>query len=372
MIRVGLIGCGMIARVHVPYIRSYKGAEIIGVCDSNLEQAKVLARRFKISKIYTDSQAFFAEQQPDIVHILTPPQTHAELAISAMETGIHVLVEKPMAVSVAEADRMIDTARRMKVRLCVNHNRLFDPVVLKAKQMVANGALGEVVGVEAFQGLAHLDTNNSADGLPSKKGWVSQLPGGALQNVGPHSIALLLAFVRAPRLISVVTKRTGLIPGAPFEEVRAIFEGEKALGTLAFSLSPEPYQNFLNLYGSKASLQVNLNNMTLLVFKDRRLPKLLTKSWFNIDQSFQLLGSTMKTTFQVLTGNMSFYPGMGNLIRGYYASLENGGLPPVSGEQGRNVVRVLELICEHGQDYQRPKGSDKQFSESSVDQRLGE
>jgi predicted dehydrogenase len=355
LIRVGLIGCGRIARVHVPYIRSYKGAEIIGVCDCNPEQAKILARHFNIAGVYTDPKVFLAEQHPDVVHILTPPQTHAELAIFAMEAGIHVLVEKPMAVSVAEADRMIETARRMKVRLCVDHNRLFDPVVLKAQQMVADGILGEVVGVEAFQGIAHLNANNSADGLPSKKGWVSELPGGVLQNVGPHSIALLLAFMRAPRPVSVVTKRTGLIPGAPFEEVRAIFEGEKALGTLTFSLSPEPYLNFLNLYGSKASLQINLNNMTLIIFKDRRLPKLLTKSWFNIDQSLQLLSNTMKSSLQVLTGKMKFYPGMGTLIRRYYACLENGGLPPVSGEEGREVVKVLDLICQQGQGYQRPK-----------------
>jgi predicted dehydrogenase len=348
----------------VPYIRAYKKAEIVGVCDCNQDQAQSLARQFNIKGIYAESTALIEEQRPDIVHILTPPQTHADLAISAMEAGIHVLVEKPMALTAAEADRMIETARRMKVHLCVDHNRLFDPVVLEAKQMLANGILGEVVGVESFQGLAHLNTNNSADGLLANKVWVSELPGGTLQNVGPHSVALLLAFMRVPRLVSVVTKRTGLIPGAPFEEVRAIFEGEKALGTLTFSLSPEPYLNFLNLYGSKASLQVNLNNMTLIVFKERRLPKLLTKSWFNIDQSLQLLGSTIKATFEVLTGKMSFYPGMGNLIRAYYACLEHGGLPPVSGEQGRDVVEVLDLICHQGQDYQTPGDCGSQLQEA--------
>jgi predicted dehydrogenase len=362
LIRVGIIGCGAIARVHVPYIRAYKKAEIVGVCDCNQDQAESLAKQFNIKGIYAEPTALIEEQRLDIVHILTPPQTHADLAISAMEAGINVLVEKPMAVTTAEADRMIETARTMKVHLCVDHNRLFDPVVLKAKQLVENGTLGEVVGVESFQGLAHL--SNSADSLFSKNAWVSELPGGTLQNVGPHSIALLLAFMRVPRLVSVVTKRTGLIPGAPFEEVRAIFEGEKALGTLTFSLSPEPFLNFLNLYGSKASLQVNLNNMTLIIFKDRRLPKLLTKSWFNIDQSLQLLGSTIKTTFEVLTGKISFYPGMGNLIRAYYDALENGGLPPVSGEQGREVVEILDLICQQGQRYQRPEDVGGRFQKA--------
>jgi predicted dehydrogenase len=339
----------MIARSHIPYIRAYKGADISGVCDSDLVQAKRLASRFDIPNVYDDAQDLLAEQRPNVVHILTPPQSHTDLSILAMEAGIHVLVEKPMALSVAEADRMITTAARKKVQLCVNHNRLFDPVILEAKRMVATGALGELVGVEAYQGLSHVDSGSSADGLSPKKIWISRLPGGVLQNVGPHSIALLLAFVKAPRLASVVTKRNGFIPGAPFEEVRAIFEGEKALATLTFSFSPEPYLNFLNLYGSKASLHVNLNNMTLIVFKERHLPKLLTKSWFNIDQSCQLIRSTIKATFEVLSGRMSFYPGMGRLIRSYYAVLENGGVPPVPGEEGRDVVRVIESICNQAQ-----------------------
>ena len=85
--------------------------------------------------------------------------------------------------------------------------------------------------------------------------------------------------------------------------------------------------------------------MTLLLYRNRRLPKLLAKSWFNIDLALQLLSNTARSTFQVLTGKMSFFPGMGHLIRNYYACLENGGQTPVTGEEGREVVKVLDLIC---------------------------
>lgn len=348
MIRVGLIGCGRIARVHVPYIRSYKGAELVGVCDCDLGQARVLADQHGIPWpwVYGDPMVLLREQRPDVVHILTPPQTHAELAILAMEAGVHVLVEKPMAVSLEEADRMVETARRMGVHLCVDHNRLFDPVILEARQMVADGALGEVVGVESFQGFSYVEGTRVYYGPSPEQHWGFRLPGGILQNFAPHAISLLLAFMREPRPVSVATKRTGLLPGVPFEEVRMIFEGERALGLLTFSLSPQPYLNFLNLYGSRASLQINLNNMTLIVLKDRRLPKLLAKSWFNIDQALQLLRNTVRTGLQVLTGQVSLYPGMGTLIRRYYACLEHGGSPPVTGEEGREVVKVLDLISQ--------------------------
>lgn len=341
MVRVAIIGCGKIARAHVPYIRAYKQAVLVGVCDVNRKQAESMARRFNVSKVYSDPMKLLSEQQLDVVHILTPPQTHADLAIAAMEAGVHVLVEKPMAVSLEEADLMVKTAQRTGMRLCVDHNRLFDPVMLQARQMVAGGALGEVVGVEAFQGYVRVPRN----GLNGEESWVSRLPGGILQNIAPHPISLLLAFMPEAKLVSVATKHTGFCPGTPFEEVRAVFEGERGLGLLTFSLSPQPYLNYLTVYGSQASLQINLNNNTLIVYKDRRLPKLLAKSWFNIDQCLQLLSSTVKSSFQVLTGKMNFYPGMGTLIQRYYSCLEHGGPPPVTGEQGREVTRVIDLIC---------------------------
>jgi predicted dehydrogenase len=349
VLRVGLIGCGKIARAHVPYIRAYQGATIVGVCDTNLQQAEALARQFQIGQAYSDPLALLAAQQPDVVHILTPPQTHARLAIAAMEAGAHVLVEKPMAVSVEEADCMAATARRMGVHLCVDHNRLFDPVTRQAKQMVRRGDIGEVVGVEAFQGYVRLNSGAMPDDLSSAGAWVAQLPGGLLQNIAPHPISLLLTFMPEARLVSVVTKQTGFCPGTPFEEVRVIFEGERGLGLLTFSLSPQPYLNYLTIYGSQASLQLNLNNNTLIVYKERRLPKLLAKGWFNIDQCLQLLSNTLQSSFQVLTGKMSFYPGMEYLIRSYYTCLEKGGSPPITAEEGRAVVEVFERICHHAQ-----------------------
>jgi predicted dehydrogenase len=339
--RVGLIGCGRIARAHIPYIRSYKGASIVEVCDSNLKQAESVAREFHIDKISGDPHTMLREKRLDVVHILTPPQTHANLAIAAMEAGVHVLVEKPMALCLEEADRMIETAERMGVKLCVDHNRLFDPVMLQARQMVSQGTIGEVVGVDAFQGYIRFPQNGSF----GHEAWVSRLPGGLLQNIAPHPISLLLAFMSEAKVVSVVTKQTGFCPLTPFEEVRAIVEGRSGLGLLIFSLSPQPYLNYLTIYGSRATLQLNLNNNTLLVYKDRRLPKLLAKSWFNIDQSLQLLSNTVKTGFQVLTGKVNFYPGMGHLIHRFYECVEKGGRAPVTPEEGRRVVEIFDRIC---------------------------
>jgi predicted dehydrogenase len=84
-----------------------------------------------------------AEAQPKVIHILTPPASHAPLALEAMEMGCHVFVEKPMAES-ADCDRMIHFARERGLVLSVNHSARMDPIVLQALEMIRNGACGEV------------------------------------------------------------------------------------------------------------------------------------------------------------------------------------------------------------------------------------
>src|SRR5262245_34208908 len=131
--KVGIVGCGQIAAVHIPYVRSHPGTAIVGVCDPSESRARETAARFAIRNVCRSLDELLDVHRPELVHIVTPPQTHAALAIQAMEAGCHVLVEKPMAVNLEEAQAMEATARRRGVKLCVDHNHLFDPAVVQAR-----------------------------------------------------------------------------------------------------------------------------------------------------------------------------------------------------------------------------------------------
>src|SRR5262245_28277633 len=124
--KVGIIGCGQIATIHIPYILAQPDARIVGLADASEGRARELAARFHISSVHSTLGDLLEAEHPDVVHILTPPQTHAGLAIEAMEAGCHVLVEKPMAASLKEAEAMEAVAQRHGVKLCVDHNHLFD------------------------------------------------------------------------------------------------------------------------------------------------------------------------------------------------------------------------------------------------------
>jgi nucleoside-diphosphate-sugar epimerase/predicted dehydrogenase len=334
--KIGLIGCGQIAHVHASFIQEDEKHRIVGVCDQDKGRAEAFAQRFKIGKVYENLAQFIEAGKPDVVHVLTPPQTHMALALQAMEAGCHVLVEKPMALSVDEADAMIAAAETHGVKLCVDHTQLFDPVILQARRLVAEGAVGTVIGVESYYGFNFTQA--------AGRRWVENLPAGVFQDLVPHPLSLILQFVGDPQDLHVSTLITGTLgPNVP-DELRVLMRGKDTLGTLSISLAIKPHLNFLRIYGSKAILHVDLGNMILSVERLRPLPKAIARGLMSVEQGMQLVSGAIRNAFKFMLGRVKPYQGMGNLIRAFYESIEKDQDPPVSGQAGRRVVQVFERI----------------------------
>ncbi|MFQ5993269.1 MAG: NAD-dependent epimerase/dehydratase family protein, partial [Nitrospiraceae bacterium] len=268
--------------------------------------------------------------------ILTPPQTHAALALQAIEAGCHVLVEKPMALSLPEADAMIEAARNHGVKLCVNHNQLFDPVILQARRLVAEGIVGTIIGVDSYYGF-----NISQ---ASERRWVDNLPGGVFQNLAPHPLSLMLEFLQDPLELHSSTLVTGTLGPRVPDELRVLMTGKGAIGTLSISLGIKPHLNFLRIYGSKAILHADLANMILSTERLRPLPKAVARGLMNVEQGGQLAIGAVRNAVKFMLGRLKPYQGLGNLIRAFYESIEQSQDPPVPGEAGRRVVQAFEAI----------------------------
>ena len=336
-IRVALLGCGRIAHVHCGYLRQLAQVEFAGACDSNRAAREAFTARWQ-APTYADADELLAAAQPDVVHVLTPPATHAALAIQLLDAGVHVLVEKPMALTVAEADAMVAAAARAGKYLTVDHNRWFDPVMLEARALLASGALGALVGVDVFQGAAAGEAE-----LPAGQHahWKASLPGGILYDLAPHPAYLLHGFVGTVGDMHVVT-RCGI--DGKLRELRAVVDGARALGSLTISLESKPFMNRVTLYGTTMTAEANLNNMTLVVRRTRQVPKLIGKVLPNIDEAAQLLRATVRNGIDFIRGRQRYYPGMGLHFRALYEALVQGAPPPVSAEDGRAGVQLLERM----------------------------
>ena len=335
--RIGIVGCGEIAQTHARFILEQKQCRLVGVCDMDGRKARAFAERFGVERSYQDFEMLLDEQKLDVVHVLTPPQTHAVLAIAAMKAGSHVLVEKPMAVSCEEADAMVAVSRAQGVKLCVNHNQLFEPVMLKALTLLQNGALGDIISVESHYGL-----NFVSD--PARP-WVETLPGGIFQNLAPHPLYLSLEFLGDPVELRASTLSTGVVdPNIP-DELRIVMKGERVIGHVALSLGIRPNVNFLRISGTRATLHVDFAGRTLRLDRLRALPKAMARAVFNLELAGQLTIATFSNALKLMAGRLKPYHGHGNLIRAFYRSIEENGPAPVSVEAGRRVVGVYDLVC---------------------------
>jgi len=143
--RVAIVGCGRISDLHEMGYRGQEDARIVAVCDTKRKRAQARAETWGIApdQVYTDYQKLLADREIDLVELLVPHHLHADMTVAACEAGKHVSVQKPMALSAAEADRMIAAADRAGVVLRVYENFVFYPPHVRARQMIAAGEIGE-------------------------------------------------------------------------------------------------------------------------------------------------------------------------------------------------------------------------------------
>ncbi|MBC8229359.1 Gfo/Idh/MocA family oxidoreductase [bacterium] len=150
--RVGVIGCGGISRAHA---NGYTAAEmpIAAAADISQEQLNQFAAQYNVEKLYTDYNQMLAKEKLDIVSICTWPPLHREMVVAAAEAGAKgILCEKPMAVNLAEADKMIEACDKSNTKLVIGHQRRFEAQYVKAKELIETGAIGDLISVHGCCG----------------------------------------------------------------------------------------------------------------------------------------------------------------------------------------------------------------------------
>lgn len=142
-IGVGIIGCGRISDLHTLGYIDMKDSRIVAVCDHKLKIAQKKADQWGVEKVYQDYTDLLADPHVQLVELLTPHHLHAEMTIAACNAGKHISVQKPMALNVLEANRMIHAADRAGVLLRIYENFVFYPPFVRAKKMIEAGEIGD-------------------------------------------------------------------------------------------------------------------------------------------------------------------------------------------------------------------------------------
>ena len=158
-IRVAIVGCGRISDLHQVGYRGRTDARIVAVCDTNKAHARKKAKEWGVEKIYTDYQQVLEDKEVDVVELLTPHHLHCPMTVQACQAGKHVSVQKPMALSAAEADQMIAAADKAGVTLRVYETFVYYAPAIRAKEMIEAGEIGEVRAVRMHVSTGTGDTS---------------------------------------------------------------------------------------------------------------------------------------------------------------------------------------------------------------------
>ena len=336
--RSAIVGCGNISRFHIHAINTSPLAYLAAVCDSNEQLAADKARELGV-KSYSDLDEMLNNEDLDVLHVLVPPQLHREVAVKALSKGIHVLVEKPMAISVKDADAMIAAAEENNVKLGVNHNMLFEPTYIKARDLVNSYEFGELLHADAFMAF---DVRRTLGGNSLDSVWQSKIKGHFLQDLLPHPASVVVDLLRGYNKAHVVYRKND--QDRLQDEVRLMIEGNTATATIALSLSTHPDVFTLNLYGTKMILKVDFANMSVVKQKTYKVPKKLMRGVDSMSQSVQIMGNTIGTILGLVLKRISEAGGMAGQIHAFYESLDKDWPLPVSGADAKAVVELSDKI----------------------------
>jgi predicted dehydrogenase/nucleoside-diphosphate-sugar epimerase len=342
--RIAIVGAGNNADYHVRFSKAYKGARLVGIADMDVARAESYARTYGIERAYGSVSDLLSGARPDVVHVVTPPQTHFAIVREALEAGCHVVVEKPLALNAAEARALYDIAEQRGVMLCPVHNHLFDPCMRRADDLVKGGHLGTVINVESYYGLnTHIPPFRDYP-QPNVLPWLYRLPGGVYQDFLPHAIYPVLEYTGRPRSITVKHRSTGVLPQQLPDEIRILVDGEHAFGTVTVSFAAKPHLHFVRVYGTNGMVEVDINTMTTTVHAVSSLPKAAQKATYNLDESWQKTRSTISNVFRFVRGKLKPYHGMMTLIHAYYDAIASGRPAPVSKDRALAVVETMDEI----------------------------
>jgi predicted dehydrogenase len=339
--RVALVGCGQIADAHLGEIRRMSEAHVVAVCDRHIDLARQAAARFDVRGAYDAVEAMLRDERPDVVHITTPPHTHAALAVQCLSAGAHVYVDKPFCLDVREADIILREAEKRRLSVCLGHDQLFDPAWLECRELYKSGALGQVVHVEALQGYA-LDGPFGRVLARDAGHWVHRLPGGLFQNVISHAVARITDFLTDEQ--PFVSARW-FATRAPFpSELRALIVGKQTTGSLIFSSEAKPSQKVARVYGTRMAIDVDLDARTVRRHRPPTGPAVLSKvqlPWWQLKESVRLFRSNAARFGR---SDLHFFQGMHTLFRAFYRSIAEGTPPPVTHADARRVTSIMDMV----------------------------
>ena len=331
--RVGVVGGGWVAVArHMPGYRSSPDAELVVLYDRNPDRAREVAQRERIPQWCSTIDELY-EAGVDAISICTPPWTHAEIAIDALEHGVHVFTEKPMAMNHRDAAAMAAAARRADRVLCVSHNFLWSRAVQRADTLIRRtGSPTYGMGLQMSSLKRRLPT------------WYAELPGGLLFDELPHMLYTLDHFLGGLRFAGMRASRGA---GGEVRTAEIQFDGEGGPGQVMTVFDSPVSEWHVGLVTPGAAIDLDLfRDICMVVNPDdehKALDILRTSGRAMFEHARGVVTSGTR-----LVGRRLYW-GHDAVIREFIQATRSGGPSPVDPDVAVGIVRLTdEILAELG------------------------
>jgi len=325
-VRVGLVGSGFISTVHADALKRCADAELLAVASPSPFKAEEFARKHGIPRHFTDYRPLLGMKEIELVVIGAPNDLHCQITVAAASAGKHIVLEKPMCLNLAEADRMLEACRKAKVKLMYAEELCFAPKYVRLKQLLDSGALGLPVLIKQSE---------KHDGPHAAHFWdVDRAGGGVTMDMGCHAIEFFRWMLGRPPIKSVYAQMgTYVHKGKTRGEDNAILILEFANG--AVGMAEESWTKLggmddrAEVHGSKGVAYADLLHGNAIE----------TYSAGGYDYAVEKAGSTVGWSFTIYeeSWNYGFVQEMAHFVD----CVKHDTEPLVTGEDARVIMEVL-------------------------------
>jgi len=328
VLKVAVLGCGKMGRNHIRVINILRGAELVAVSDPMIDkQAIDSICPEKVERFHTPEE-LLERINPEVVHICTPPDTHADLAKLAINHGANVYVEKPFAFRRGDAASVLSLSKEKGVKVCAGHQVLFEHAARSVHDSLKE--LGKIVHVESYFSFRQVRR--------------SITPVDQLIDILPHPVYLLLHILNEgsdERINGNIEIKS--IDVNARGDVHGILNIGNIYGTLIVTLRGRPVESYLRIVGTNGSYYVDFvrGTLTKLVGPGASAFSAILNPYI---QAKQILLNTTKAFASRALRKQKSYPGLYELIEAFYRSILNDTQPPLTSNSIIDTVRICHTI----------------------------
>ena len=354
--RVGIVGAGHISAFHLKALWRLPNVTVVAIADTEIDRAKKRAFEYRIPNAVRSIDELLSHPL-DVVHVLTPPISHAQNTLASIDAGCHVFVEKPFVTNEADIDRIIDAAKRKRVIVGVDHSLLKDPFTCKAMTLVERGAIGNVCNVECLR---------NQNWPPYAGGTLPAYyadPGYPFRDLGIHAIYQIEAFLGPITAANWQMAKIGDDANLAFDDWRVNFDCQRGTAHVHLSWNNRPLQDQLIIRGSKGTLRIDRFGMNIVRTRMNRIPEHPRRFVNAFSEGLQTMSQVPLNLAKVIGGRIKRYHGLQAMVHDFYDSLTNETNPLVTPTDARRVVRWVEKIARDATDI--AEASKAKFSELS-------